>query len=66
MKNLVNKIKNSVSNIVLFVTAIIIASMGLATMGVLAVFAILAIGLIFLAAPFIGFPEGHDDEVESA
>jgi len=53
MKNLINKITTAVSGAVLFAAALAMAGLGFAVLGTLALFAIMALGLALLAAPFV-------------
>ena len=53
MKNLMNKIAAAASGAVVFVAGLAIAGMGLALVGTMALFALCAVGVALLAAPFV-------------
>lgn len=57
MTNLINKIKSTVSNIVLFTAAIAMTGLGFAFVGMMALFALVAVGMAMIAAPFVAQPE---------
>jgi len=61
MKNLINTITATASNAVLFAAAIAMAALGFVTLGTLAIFAFIALGLALLAAPFVGLSDGIYD-----
>ncbi|WP_371170822.1 hypothetical protein [Aliiroseovarius sp. 2305UL8-7] len=52
MNTLINKITSAVSGAILFVAAIAMAGLGFAAVGVLALFALVGIGIALIAAPF--------------
>ena len=66
MKNLINKITTAVSGVVLFAAAIAMAGLGFAVIATLALFALLAIGVALLAAPFAKTANEEDESVEDA
>ena len=53
MENVINKITTALSSVALFALGGLIAGLGLATIGVLAIFAFFAVGISLLAAPFV-------------
>lgn len=53
MTNLINNLTHAISNIVLFAAAIVMAGLGFAFMGMLAVFALVAVGVAMIASPFV-------------
>lgn len=57
MNTLTNKTKSAVSTIALFAIGSVMAVLGFAVMGSLALFAVFAIGLALLAAPFVGMAQ---------
>ena len=66
MKNLINKITTAVSGVVLFAAAIAMAGLGFAVIATLALFALIAIGVALLAAPFAKTANEEDESVEDA
>ena len=66
MKSLINKIVTAISGVVLFAAAIAMAGLGFAVIASLAFFAICAMGVALLAAPFVQGPKKDDDIVEDA
>ncbi len=68
MKTLINKMTSAVSNAVLFAAAIVMAGLGFALVGTLALFGVLALGVALLAAPFVGRPDvaPQDENVQTA
>ena len=54
MTNLLNKLRSALSNTALFGAAIFMAGLGFAVVGTLAQFALMAVGVAMLAAPFVG------------
>jgi len=52
MTNLINKLTTAISNTVLFAAAIVMAGLGFAVAGTLALFALVAVGVAMIAAPF--------------
>lgn len=64
MTNLINKISTALSNTVLFAAAVVMAGLGFAVVGTLALFALLAIGVAMIAAPFAkSQPQPNDVDV---
>lgn len=63
MKTLINKMTATLSNVVLFVAAAVMAGLGFAVLGALALFALLAMGVALIAAPFaaLAHPAEADD-----
>ena len=53
MTNLINIITTAVSNTVLFTASLVMAGIGFALVGMLAVFALMAVGVAIIASPFI-------------
>ncbi len=66
MNNLINKITSAVSGAVLFAAACVMAGLGFAVLGTLAVFALFAVGIALLAAPFVALAQKSDADVEDA
>ena len=64
MKNLINKATSTLSGIVLFAFGCVMAGLGLATVGVLALFALAAVGLSLLAAPFVSQTQPAAEETD--
>jgi hypothetical protein len=54
MSTLINKIRSTLSNMVLFATAVVMAGIGFAVFATLTVFAFFAVGLALLSSPFVG------------
>ncbi len=54
MTNLINTISTALSNTVLFAAGVIMAGLGLAFVGAFALFALMAVGVAIIAAPFVG------------
>lgn len=63
MTSLINKFSTAVSSTVLFAAAIVMAGLGFAFLGMLALFALMALGVALIAAPFVAQP---DDTVADA
>ncbi|MEL7111428.1 MAG: hypothetical protein AAGK93_00640 [Pseudomonadota bacterium] len=66
MKTLINKITTAVSGAVLFAAAIAMAGLGFAVIATLAFFAVLAIGITLLTAPFIRTSNEEEETIEDA
>ncbi len=66
MTNLFNKLGTALSNTVMFAAAVIMAGLGFAVMGTLAVFAVLAIGIALIAAPFAMQPQTPATDEDAA
>lgn len=60
MKNLINTITSTVAGFGLFCVACVMAGIGLAVVGLLAMFAIAAAGLALLATPLLTFLQPRD------
>ncbi len=60
MKNLMNKATSAISGAVLFAAAIAMAGLGFAIVASLAIFALFAIGIALLAAPFVSAGQQED------
>lgn len=52
MTNLINKLSTALSNTVLFAATVVMAGLGFAVVGTLALFALMAFGVAMIAAPF--------------
>ena len=52
MTKLIDQLKSAVSQTVLFVAAIVLAGIGFAFLGLLTLFALIALGVGLIAAPF--------------
>ncbi|MBT8459331.1 MAG: hypothetical protein KJN60_06675 [Boseongicola sp.] len=63
MTNLINTLTSAMSNAVLFTAAVVLAGLGFAFVGTLALFALVAIGVTIIASPF--FAHAADDPVET-
>ena len=57
MNTIVSKFATTVSSVVLFAAACVMAGLGFATLSVLAVFALVAIGMAMLAAPIMAMAQ---------
>lgn len=66
MTNLITKLKSALSNIALFGVTIVMAGLGFALMGTLAMFALLAMGVALMAAPFLQSPQPCENDAETA
>ena len=64
MNTLINKTTSALSSVVLFACGCVMAGLGLAVVGVLAVFAFAAIGLALLASPFVALAQAPQSETE--
>ena len=53
MKTLINKLTSTVSDVVLFTAGLVMAGLGLAFVGTLAMFALIAVGIALLVSPFL-------------
>lgn len=53
MTNLFNKLSNALSNVVLFTAAVVMAGLGFAVVGALALFALVAVAVAMIASPFV-------------
>jgi predicted exporter len=53
MTNLITKLTTALSNTVLFTGAIVMVGVGFAAVGTLALFALVAVGVAMLTAPFV-------------
>ncbi len=53
MTNLINTVTSAVSNTVLFAAGVVMAGLGFAFVGTLALFALMAVGVAMIASPFI-------------
>lgn len=62
MKNLFNKAAATLSGLVLFAFGCVMAGLGLATVSLLALFALFAVGLSLLAAPFAAHVQPATEE----
>lgn len=65
MKNLINKATSLVSGAALFAFGVIMAGMGLATISVLALLALSAVGMALLAAPFAAMAQTSEDDAQN-
>ncbi len=57
MKPLINKAASTASGVALFAIGCVMAGLGLATMSLLALFALAAVGIALLAAPFVAIAQ---------
>ncbi len=64
MKNLMNTLTAAVSNTVLFAAAIVMAGLGFAVVGTLALFALMAVGVAMIASPFVASARTDDADAE--
>jgi len=53
MMKLTNKLTSAISNTVLFTAAIVMTGLGFALVGMLALFALMAVGVALIASPFV-------------
>ena len=60
MKSLMNKATTAISGLVMFLVACAMAGLGFALIGMLAFFAIVAVGLALVASPFVATPNDED------
>ena len=65
MNTIVNKIATTVSSVVLFAAACVMAGLGFAVVATLAFFALIAVGLTLLAAPFVGLSQNASNETKT-
>lgn len=63
MTNLINKLSAALSNTVLFAAAVFMAGLGFAVVGTLALFALMAVGVAMIAAPFAATQHTTDPDV---
>lgn len=66
MKNLITKITTTLSNVVLFASACVMAGLGFAVVATLAFFALMAVGVALLASPFAMAQQPKADDAEPA
>ncbi len=66
MTNLIHKLSSALSNAVLFAAAVIMAGLGFAVVGTLALFALLAVGVAMIAAPFASGGHQVKSDVDAA
>ena len=69
MKSLLNNLNATVANVVLFCAGCAMAGLGLAFLGLTAVFAFAAAGLALLVSPFVALARRtnpHDEDHEGA
>lgn len=64
MKNLINKATSAVSGVLLFAFGGLMVGLGIATMGMLALFALAALGIAILAAPFVALAQNPQSETD--
>lgn len=57
MTNLMTKLTATVSSTVLFAAAVVMAGLSFAVVGTLALFALMAVGIALIAAPFVKMAE---------
>ncbi|MEO1637917.1 MAG: hypothetical protein AAFU41_01555 [Pseudomonadota bacterium] len=62
MNTLITKIKSAISTAALLIFGAVMAGLGLATVGLLALFALVTIGMALLAAPFVALSQPAADE----
>lgn len=65
MKTLINKATSAISGAVLFAAAVAMAGLGFAVIASLAIFALFAVGVALLAAPFVSMAQ-QDEAVSDA
>ena len=65
MTNLINKATAAVSNTVLFAAAVVMAGLGFAVVGTLALFALMAVGVAMIAAPFVSLAQPAPADAEA-
>ncbi|SLN38497.1 hypothetical protein [Pseudooctadecabacter jejudonensis] len=63
MKNLITKATSALSGAVLFAAAVAMAGVGFAAIATLAFFALLAVGIACLTAPFVSVASDDDTAV---
>ena len=69
MKNLTNKATSLLSGAALFAASVVMAGIGLATISILALFALTAVGVALLVSPFVAVApigEPHTEETVDA
>ncbi len=66
MNTLITKTKSAIATAALFTFGAVMAGFGLATVGVLALFALVALGLAMLAAPFLTMSQPADEDTPAA
>ncbi len=64
MKNLINKLTVATSGAVLFVLGCVMAGLGFAVLGMLALFALATVGIALLASPFLAAKQPQTDDAE--
>lgn len=62
MKTILDKIAASATAAIVFFVSIVMAGLGFAVMGILALFALASFGLAMIIAPFVAKQEKHDVE----
>lgn len=62
MTKLFNKVSHAISGAILFVLGCAMAGLGLMVMGFLALFALAAMGLAVIAAPFVAMAQSNAQE----
>lgn len=65
MTNLMNKLTSALSNTVLFAATVLMAGLGFAVVGTLALFALMAVGVALIAAPFVAQPSQTDADTDT-
>lgn len=65
MKTLINKMTTALSGAVLFAAAIAMAGLGFAVIATLAIFAVFAIGVALIAAPFVPVAQPETAEMDA-
>lgn len=66
MKTLINKAATAVSSVVLFTVGCVMVGLGFAVVGMLAMFALVAVGAALLASPFVQMAQPQDDATDQA
>ena len=66
MTKLFNTLSSALSKSVLFAATIIMAGLGFAVIGTLALFALVAVGVAIIAAPFVARPDQDELAPETA
>ena len=66
MNTLITKAKSTLSAAALFIFGVVMAGLGLATVGLLAVFALIAIGMAMLTAPFLAMTQSDEKDGTAA
>jgi membrane protein implicated in regulation of membrane protease activity len=61
MTTLIEKLTSAMSSTVLFIAAVIMAGLGFAVIGTLALFALVAIGVAIIASPFLARADTQTD-----